>query len=82
VSEVTDNSNGNGEKRTLRSLIKIYLGIITVFFAVTGSLVALVYGSMQELLEKTAERAADNTERIIRLELMNDLRSAGLLHEE
>ncbi len=82
MTEANDSSNGNGEKRTLRQLIKIYLGVMAVFFAITGSLVALVYGSMRELLVKTAERAAENTERIIRLELMNDLRSAGLIVED
>jgi hypothetical protein len=81
--------NGNGEKSTLKRLLSIAVGIIAVFFSVIAALIGLMWAGLASGQEKNAvsicengDKINENRERIIRLELLDDLRSSGQLKLE
>jgi hypothetical protein len=81
--------DGNGEKRTLKRLLAISLSIIGALFAVICALIAMMWNSLATGQAKNADAICANSrditvnrERIIQLEVINDLRSQGKLKEE
>lgn len=81
--------SGNGEKSTLKRLLSLAVGIIAVFFSVIAALIGMMWAGLadgQDLnaasIEANNGKISENRERIIRLELLDDLRSSGQLKEE
>ncbi|MBD3399181.1 MAG: hypothetical protein GF399_02485 [Candidatus Coatesbacteria bacterium] len=65
------------------------MGVIAVFFSVIAALIGLMWAGLAAGQEKNAasirengDKINKNRERIIRLELLDDLRSSGQLKEE
>ncbi len=60
----------NDEKRNLKRLFRVAVGIVAVLFATICGLIAMMWNSLSAQLENIDERTLENRERIIRLEVV------------